>query len=251
MFIRIIALVFLVISPLVLAESTKSLSVGFDFTSGKYGGTSNTNITTIPVTGKIRFEDTFLKLTVPYLSVSSAGGVVTRNMGPFKSVSRSTVVTKSGLGDIVASAGYTFYEGDQLALDLVGNIKFGTADPDKELGTGKNDYSAQVDGNYAINLSSIFATVGYKVVGAPEGVAVHNIAYGSLGAGQKLDDKSTIGVALDTAQSSNDLSSDTRELSVFYSMKLSKTQKFSVYVLKGFSNSSPDNGFGGSVSGTF
>jgi hypothetical protein len=251
MLIRIVALVFLLASPLVSAETTKSLSTGFDFSSGKYGGTTSTNILSIPVTGKIRFDDYFFKLTVPYIRVSSTGGVVTQKLGPNKSVSKSTIVTQSGLGDITASAGYTFYEAERLALDLVGNVKFGTANPEQNLGSGKNDYSAQIDGTYGINSTSVFATAGYKIVGAPEGMSVRNIAYATVGASQKLNDISSVGAALDAAQSSSELSSGTREFSVFYSRKINKTEKVSVYILKGFTDSSPDFGFGASITGTF
>lgn len=248
---RIIALVLLVISPLSSAETSKSLSTGFDFSSGKYGGTSSTNILSIPVTGKIRFDDHFFKLTIPYIRVSSSGGVVTQKLGPFKSASKSTTVTQSGLGDITASAGYTFYEGDSLALDLVGNVKFGTANPDKNLGTGMNDYSVQIDSYYGIKLISLFATAGYKIIGAPEGVSVRNIAYGTVGISQKLSDTASVGIALDAAQTSNELYPGTRELTVFISKKLSKTAKISAYILKGFTDSSPDSGYGVSVTGTF
>jgi len=251
MLIRIVALVFLLASPLVLAETTKSLSTGFDFSTGKYGNTSSTNILTIPVTGKIRFDDYFFKLTVPYIRVSSSGGVVTQKLGPSKSITRTTTVIQSGLGDITASAGYTFYDEDRLALDLVGNVKFGTANPEQNLGSGKNDYSAQIDGIYGINSTSIFATAGYKIVGAPEGVTVRNIAYGTIGASYKLNDTSSVGAALDAAQANSELSSDTRELSVFYSRKISKSEKVSVYILKGFTDSSPDSGFGANITGTF
>lgn len=251
MLIRIIALVFLIVSPFASAETTKSLSVGFDFTTGKYGGATNTNILSIPVIGKISFDDYFFKLTIPYIRVSSAGGVVTQKLGPFKSVSKTTTVTQSGLGDIIASAGYTFYEGDQLALDLVGNVKFGTANPEQNLGSGQNDYSAQIDGYYGIDTMSLFATTGYKIVGAPAGVTVRNVAYGTAGVSQKLNDASSTGIALDTAQSSNESSPATRELSLFYSSKLNKTEKLSVYIMKGFSDSSPDSGLGLSVTGTF
>lgn len=251
MLIRIVALVFLLVSPLVSAETTKSLSTGFDFSSGKYGGTTNTNIFSIPVTGKIRFDDYFFKLTVPYIRVSSTGGVVTQKLGPNKTVTKTTVVTQSGLGDITASAGYTFYETDRLALDVVGNVKFGTANPEQNLGSGKNDYSAQIDSYYGIDSTSLFATAGYKIVGVPEGVTVKNIAYGTVGVSQKFNAVSSAGIALDTAQSSSELSAGTREVSVFYSRKISKSEKISAYILKGLSDSSPDSGLGVSVTGTF
>jgi len=60
-------------------------------------------------------------------------------------------------------------------LDVAGNIKFGTADANKNLGTGENDYSAQLDGYYTFSKTTLFATAGYKVIGAPAGITVNNM----------------------------------------------------------------------------
>lgn len=248
---KLLAFALVMFTSAAWAETTTSLSTGFDFTSGKYGGTTTTNILYIPVTGKVQFENIYLKLIVPYIRVSSAGTGVVRGMGTVKTSTSTATTTQSGLGDVIFSAGYTFYENDKLALDLVGNVKFGTADPDKDLGTGKNDYSAQIDGFYTMKATSLFATAGYKIVGAPVGVSVNNIAYGTLGVSQKLNETTSAGVALDVAQSSSTLSPGTREVSVFVTQKISKTKKVSASLMKGFSDGSPDYGFGLNMTGTF
>lgn len=248
--IRLIAFILFAISSTARAEFTSSLSTGFDYSSGKYGGTSYTNVLYVPVTGKLQSDNLFLKLTVPYIRVSSVGGVV-RGMGIFRNTTSTKITTQSGLGDVVASAGYTVLDTDSLALDLVGNIKFGTADPNKNLGTGENDYSSQLDGYYQMDETSFFATAGYKIIGAPANVSVNNIAYGTLGFSQKIEDKASAGLMLDIAQSSNALSPGTRELTVFVSKKISDTTKIQANLLKGFSDSSPDFGGGMMVTGAF
>ena len=247
---RILAFALLLTSVPALAEVTNSLTTGFDYSSGKYGGTTSTNILYVPVTGKMQFDYLYLKLTVPFISITSAGDVV-RGMGKVRTTTTTKTTTQSGLGDVVAAAGYTVFENETLMLDLVGKIKFGTADAAKNLGTGENDYSAQVDGFYTLNKTTLFATAGYKVVGAPAGVTVNNVVYGTLGASQKLDDKNSAGVMLDVAQSSSPLSTGTSELSVFASNKFKKNMKIQASLLKGLSDASPD--FGGSLmlTGTF
>lgn len=240
---RLIALAFLIISPLAWAETTRSLSTGFDYSTGKYGGTTSTNILYIPVTGKIEYDDLFFKLTVPYIRVTSMGAAVIKGMGPFKVSTSNKAITQSGLGDISASAGYIFYENDSVMLDVAANIKFGTADVNKNLGTGENDYSAQLDGFYTLNKTTLFATAGYKILGAPAGVTLNNIVYGTVGVSQKTGEKSSAGIMLDTAQSSSELSPGTRELTIFASSKISKTLKIQANFMKGFSDSSPEFGF--------
>jgi len=247
---RIMAIALLVISLPASAEFTSSLSTGFDYSTGKYGGTTSTDILYIPVTGKFQSDDLFLKLTVPYISVTSANGVV-RGIGKFKTATTTRSTTRSGLGDIIASAGYTVLESDSLMLDIVGNIKFGTADAGKNLGTGENDYSAQLDGYYTLSKTTMFATAGYKVMGAPAGITVNNIAYGTLGVSQKTGEKGSAGLMLDVSQSSSELSPGIRELSVFVSKKISKTLKAQANLMKGFSDSSPDYGGGLMFTGLF
>lgn len=251
MLIRLITLALLLASANAAAETTTSLSAGFDYSSGKYGGATSTEVLYIPVIGKIQFDKLFLKLTVPYIRVSSAGGVVVRGMGPFKMATSTKTSTESGLGDVIASAGYTILENGNLLLDLVGNVKFGTADYNKNLGTGENDYSAQLDAYYQAHETIYFATAGYKVVGAPVGIQVNNIAYGTLGISQKTGDKTSAGLMFDAAQGSNVLSPGTRELTVFVANRISQTLKIQANLMKGFSDGSPDYGGGAMVTGYF
>jgi hypothetical protein len=248
---RITALALFAIAVPAWAQATGSLTTGFDYSTGKYGGTTSTSVLYIPVTGKIEFDDLFFKLTVPYISVTSAGTPVIRGMGPFKTSTSTKTTTQSGLGDIIATAGYIFFENDSLMLDVAGNIKFGTADAEKNLGTGENDYSAQLDAYYTVHKTTLFATAGYKVIGAPAGITVNNIAYGTLGASQKTGETSSAGLMLDAAQSSNALSPGTRELSVFVANKISSTLKIQANLMKGFSDSSPEYGGGLMLTGSF
>jgi hypothetical protein len=236
------------------AEPLKSISTGFDYTNGKYGGASTTEVLYLPVTVKYQVDNLTFKLTIPYISVTSTGNVV-RGIGPinFKNSNKTVTVInrQAGLGDIVTSAAYILYDNNSVGVDLVGNVKFGTADSGKNLGTGENDYSVQLDGFYTKNKTSLFATLGYKYLGVPPGLILNNIAYGSIGVSQKLDDQKSAGLVLDVAQSTNSASEGKRELSLFVSNKVSNTLKIQGSVLKGFSTGSPDFGASFSVSGTF
>jgi hypothetical protein len=251
MLMRIATVAALTLTSTAWAETITSLSTGFDYSTGKYGAASSTDILYIPVIGKYQYDDLFFKLTVPYIRVTSSGTAVIRGMGTIKTVTGTKATTQSGLGDIIATAGYIFYETDSLLLDVAGNIKFGTADANKNLGTGENDYSAQLDGYYTFNKTTLFATAGYKVLGAPAGVTLNNITYGTVGVSQKTSDKTSAGFMLDAAQSVSDLSPGTRELSVFVSNKISKTLKVQANLMKGFSDSSPEYGGGLMITGSF
>ncbi len=233
-----------------VADDQLSLSTGFDYSSGKYGNTTSTDILYIPVTGKFESDKLTLKLTVPYISITGPGGVV-QGIGRVRATTAATKTTNSGLGDITASAGYNVYSVDSLAFDVVGNVKFGTADANKGLGTGKNDYSAQIDGYYTRDKTTLFATAGYKIYGAPAGVKMSSVPYGSVGASQKLGDETSAGVMVYMAKSPSAAGSDQQEVTVFVSHKLTPSLKIQVNILNGLSNGSPDFGGGVMITGYF
>lgn len=247
---RLIALTLLAVSVPAVADDQLSLSTGFDYSTGKYGNATSTDILYIPVTGKYESDKLTLKLTVPYISIAGPGGVV-QGIGRVRTTTKATKTTNSGLGDITASAGYNVYSVDPLAFDVVGNVKFGTADANKGLGTGKNDYSAQVDGYYTHGKTTLFATAGYKIYGAPAGVNLSSVPYGAVGASQKLGDETTAGVMVYMAKSPGAAGSDQQEVTFFASHKLTSSLKIQVNILNGLSNGSPDFGGGVMITGYF
>ena len=236
-----------------LADGQLSLSAGFDYSTGKYGGTKSINILSIPFTATYETDKWTFKVTVPYISISGAGAGVLPGMvrtGP-KSTNQTVTTTQSGLGDVILSAGYEFYSGDALTLDAVGKVKLGTADETKGLGTGMNDYSGQIDGYYVVSTTTFFATAGYKLVGSPVGLNLNNVAFGTLGISQKLDNTDSAGVMLDAAQSPSATGAGPKTVTAFLSHKISDSTKLQPYVLKGLSTGSPDFGFGAMITGKF
>jgi hypothetical protein len=252
---KLVAIILMMFSSVACAESIASLSTGFDSSSGNYGGTTPTKVLYIPFTGQYLTDHFTLKLTVPYIKVTSTGtNTVVRGLGRFRppvTTTTTTITSQAGLGDVVASASYTILESDYLNLDLVGGVKFGTADANKNLSTGENDYSTQLDGYYGVNRTTFFATAGYRKVGAPTGVTVKSIGFGSLGLSQKTGDSSSIGIMFDAAQGSSAFNPGTSELTLFASTKISNSSKIQLSLMKGFSDSSPEYGLGLMLSGSF
>src|SRR5437867_189613 len=53
-----------------------TLSTGFDYTTGKYGQSSSTNIFTIPVIARYAYDRWTFKLTIPWTRISGPADVV-------------------------------------------------------------------------------------------------------------------------------------------------------------------------------
>ena len=236
------------------AASSKafSLTAGVDYSTGKYGDASSTDILYVPITGAYEMDKWLFKLTVPYISVTGPGNVV-RGIGKLKNKAEGPRRTESGLGDLVGSITRNVVDVSRTGtvVDVTGKVKFGTADASKALGTGENDYAAQVDVVQSITPSiTAFGSLGYKVIGVPSGADLHNVFYGEAGGSYKLTEALTAGIFLDVSQAPS-TSGPERELTAYLSQKLSDRWKVQAYIVHGFANGSPDWGGGGTLSFKF
>jgi hypothetical protein len=229
------------------AQDGWAISGGTEYSSGKYGGTTSTDILYLPFMLRYATTRYAVSLTVPYISVTSGGGVIPGVGGAIRGsgrvtnpATRSPTTTQSGLGDVIATAGYSIYGQEQLTLNLVGSVKFGTANENKSLGTGKNDYAAQIDMLYAYSTSTLYASIGYKVIGVPAGYTLNNIAYGSVGVAQTIDERSRAGLTLNAAQSMGPGIEGRRDLAFDIMHRFNESNTISAKFSKGLSTSSPD-----------
>ena len=225
-----------------------SLSAGADYSTGKYGGTSTTDIIYVPVTGKYEWDDWTFRLTVPYIVVMGPGNVV-RDIGVVKNKAAGPRKTQEGLGDVVTGVTRNILDISNTGtlVDLTGKIKFGTADASKGLGTGKNDYAGQVDLTQTVTQSAaLFGSVGYRFIGSPSGAGLKNVVYGEAGGYYKITDSFRAGVIFDASQAPS-TSGPQREVTGYVSQQLSDQWKVQGYVLRGFANGSPLWGGGAQV----
>lgn len=226
-----------------------TVTSGVDYSSGKYGSNDRTDITSVPVIGKYEIDRLTLKLTVPYVSITGPGNV-SPGIGKFKDTTTSTKrTTESGLGDIVAAATYNLYAGSATApaIDITGKVKFGTADKDKGLGTGENDYSTQVDLYKAYGDFTALAGLGYRVYGDTSSAPLDNVFYGSVGGTYKVASAAIAGVVYDYRPAITSNGSAVSEATAFVNYKLNSNWKAQGYLVKGFADGSPDYGVGALV----
>lgn len=238
-----------------------SVGVGFDYSSGKYGGSSTTDIWSVPFSFGYDTGPWVFKLTVPYISVSGSGNVIpgvggTNNGNP-KGRGRNgsdvpttdTTGSASGLGDVVAAATYSLFTDAATGsgLDLTGKVKFGTADENKGLGSGQNDYTLTLDGYRGHGEWTVFGGVSYAMLGDSEFLQLDDVFGANLGASYKLNEASSVGAVFDYRQRASDMSQERNELTAFYNHKVGAASRFQAYLLTGFSDGSPDFGAGMSV----
>lgn len=241
-------------SPYSYSETSGSLTLtsGFDYSSGDYGDDTDTKISAVPLVAKYELDRWTFKVTVPYIQIKGPGDVIP-SIGQVSQSPRRERTTESGWGDTMVSASYSFYPTivQGLVIDVTGKVKFDTADEDRGLGTGENDYAAQVDIYKVFGKFTAIAGVGYRVYGNPDFGTLDNVFYGSVGGAYKLTDRTSIGAIYDYRPKITDAGSEISEVLSFVSHKLTDQWKLQGYFVKGFSDGSPDYGGGAMLGYTF
>lgn len=244
-----------ILSPLfsgVVIAAENKVTVGYDYTSGKYGQTVTTEVETVPLIIN-RLDGAWnMKLTIPYIRVTGNGTVIPGTTGTVSdfisgvfggggSASTTSTVVNSGLGDITGSIGYGFFPGSNF-FEVSAKIKLGTADATKALGTGENDYSFQLDGVIGNDKVSPFFTAGYVITGDTASTTYKDVPYGSFGFMFKNTDIRTSGISYDYRQATIDGSEDQQQFSAFLTWKNPRQWSTTVSGLIGLTDSSPDFG---------
>ena len=238
-------------------DQTINVGVGLDYSTGDYGSGTDTRILSMPVTGRYAVGPWAFEATLPYLRVSGPGDVVP-GLGQVGSVkghqkgtpgapSTSVRTTESGMGDLVTGATYSIPTGspDGLNLDVNGKIKFGTADEDKGLGTGQNDYSIQFDASKAYTPQlSVYVGVGYAILGSSDATPLDNVFFGTVGVRYKIDDRLSAGLGLNLREAAASFTRQQADLRASVSYRLDTNLALQGYVLKGFADGSPNRGIG-------
>jgi hypothetical protein len=87
--------------------------------------------------------------------------------------------SEDGLGEIVAGATYNLLPPTEngFIFDVGAKVKFGTADEDKRLGTGEEDYSLQGDLYKTFGSWAALWTLGYRWYGDPSGIDLENVFF--------------------------------------------------------------------------
>ena len=223
-----------------------TLSAGAEYTTGTYGGDTDIEDFYVPFKATVDFRRVSFRLTVPHLSVRAPEGTVITGPGGEPIPGTGDIVTNSGIGDVIGSVTvYDVVRNRRLgfAMDLTGKVKFGTADADKGLGTGEDDFTVQADFLKFAERVTWIASIGYKFRGQPPDATLDDAFLASGGGIYKLSRDMRAGVFFDYRESS--IGADpAQELSVFLSNRLGPDWRLQVFLFTGFTDSSPDWGAG-------
>jgi hypothetical protein len=227
-----------------------TMMLGYEASTGKYGTTATTDIVTVPVSALYETGRWAMKLTVPYLRVTGDGSVLASGRGrrTTTTTTTATTTTNSGLGDVVALLAYNVYAADEVdaGIDLAGRIKFGTAS--KTLGTGENDYAAQLYGYHALGDFTPSLVFGYEVLGSSAEVPLDDVYYGTAAGDYRFGELTNGGIEYRYVQRASVTAAEQRELALYVNREIGRDTFLRGYLLKGYADGSPDSGFGIAIS---
>ena len=168
-------------------DGVLKLTTGAEYISGDFGGTQTIDEWYIPFTARYFIDDFVFRLTAPLLSETAPEGTITLSSADTQVIVPGTGerTTETGIGDVIAGITYrdalSSEAATDTALDLTAKVKIATADEDKGLGTGENDYIMQAELYKFYSRSTSFGILGYKVRGDPPGVDLNNSLLAMVG----------------------------------------------------------------------
>ena len=233
-----------------LADQQLKLNIGAEYTTGDYGGTDTVKEWYLPVTLRYSSESWVYRITVPYLHVTapSGGELIGYDPNGIPIYSGTTgQETEEGLGDIIASIKYAgIYKNLQLGLlmDVTAKVKLGTANEDKALGTGENDYSAGIDFIKRDKPYSILFGLLYTWRGDSPDLDIRDTYSAYIGVVRDMTDKLDLGMVYAYGRSAFTEQDDLQELDLDISYRFTPKTSIRLYGIIGLSEGSPDLGAG-------
>jgi len=231
-----------------------SATMGYHTSFGSYGNTIDTRITYMPFITKLKYDAWTAKITVPYLQISGPDSVIGGGDDIISGQAASLVRKKhSGLGDIVVGITRRFLLGDpRTGLDITGKIKLPTADEDRNLGTGKFDYTLETGLSHIFeNRIFVNGKAGRTFKGSTPSLNLHDVWRGSVGAGYSFVEGSSLGVNYEYHQSASDSGKPFSQATLYLGQPLSESWDAQLYVAKGFTDGAAEYGSGVMLSRKF
>lgn len=238
------------------ADSTR-LGIGVEASSGRYGSATTTRVHSVPLTASATRGAWTVKASLPLLRVQGDASVIpgvgpVTNLNPLGRGRTGLPIlepqpgepaageqgTATGLGDLRLSTTY-LVAGESAGVGLTANAKLATADEDKGLGTGANDYGAAVDAYRHVGTATLFGGVGYTRLGTSRHINVESAANANAGVSLAAG-RGRVGAQYDWREPVTRGAEARRDATGFYARPVGKRSELQVFASKGMSDGSPD-----------
>ena len=230
-------------APALAEEPYIQVNLGVDYSSGDYGDVEDTDFLAIPVGVKYQADNFYLKASTSWIEVEGPSGVIPGDGGVTPGAPGGEVTSRSGVGDLWLTAGYSLPVGNATWFDAVGKVKLPTASEEKFLGTGSTDFTAQGEVLHSLGNVSLAAYGGRRFNGSSEVFDLRDVWLAGAGIYVSAD-RVMVGLDYDWRQASTETGPDISEATASLTYKLSDALRLQGYGYTGFADGSPDLGGG-------
>lgn len=241
------------------------IGIGAESSGGRYGTQSTTRIDSVPVTVSGRRGAWSVRASLPWIRVEGDANVVpglggVPNTNPLGRGRTGLPIidpapgadpvpqrgTASGIGDLRLAGTYTI-TGAKAGVGVTANAKIATADEDKGLGTGANDYGASIDAYRNVGTTTLFGGIGYTRFGQSRHIGVEAAANANAGVSVAAG-RGRVGMQVDWREAVTREAEARRDATGFYARPVGRAGEVQVFAGKGMSDGSPDWSAGVGVS---
>jgi hypothetical protein len=245
-------------------SSTWQVGTTPSVSSGRYGGTTRTDIVYTPITARRLFPDGDLTLVVPFLCITGDGGVTVLNGAPVRQDPRARlaggttvrggttartvpgqVERHCGVGDLVVRGRYYLLDehGWLPTIALRGHVKAPTASAERGLGTGKPDEGIGVEISRKLG-AGVLAMVdgGYTLVGKPDDASFRNSWWYDAGIGHDFTTRVNLSVFFEEYASIIEGLPSARDILAAVTLQHGNGWRLQIGGQVGLSDGAPDHG---------
>ncbi|MEW6575084.1 MAG: hypothetical protein AB1408_01870 [Pseudomonadota bacterium] len=237
-----LAATMLIATPAQAEDPYIQINTGIDYSSGDYGDVEDTDYLSVPVGIKYQADRFYVKAAISYVHAEGPSGVIPGEGGGTSTPGGATT-SRSGLGDLWLTAGYSLPIAETTWFDFVGKAKLPTASESKFLGTGSTDFTAQGELLHSFGDVSIAAYGGRRFNGKSDILALRDVWLAGGGIYFGANDL-TIGLDYDWREGATLTSPDVSEATASLTYKLNDKLRLQGYGYTGFADGSPDLGGG-------
>lgn len=237
-----LAATMLIVTPAQAEDPYIQINTGIDYSSGDYGDVEDTDYLSVPVGIKYQADRFYVKAAISYVHAEGPSGVIPGEGGGTSTPGGATT-SRSGLGDLWLTAGYSLPIAETTWFDFVGKAKLPTASESKFLGTGSTDFTAQGELLRSFGDVSIAAYGGRRFNGKSDILALRDVWLAGGGIYFGANDL-TIGLDYDWREGATLTSPDVSEATASLTYKLNDKLRLQGYGYTGFADGSPDLGGG-------
>ena len=241
-----------------------SFTIGFDYSEGDFGTTSedidgnilDTTTLAVPVSARVDVGDFRFSVTGSWVQIEGPGGVLPGGVVIGDGVADGVVVdpdapaiseleTNDGFGDLTLGVNYNVpanLTGDFL-VQLQGRLKLPTAS-NAALTTNEIDGGIAIDIAYPIGNFTPFVTTGFRWRGDPEGADLNNTFNVSVGGSYNLPGGIALVGSYDFREETVDTAEESQEIFGAIAGKFNDNLRWTLYGSVGFTDGAPDQGAG-------